>query len=78
MYSIPPLTGTRLPLQKKNGQKLSSIYLFIEIIKNCLPQIGVTIRLNDKVCLRINKGNKKMRLAVNLVVILISANKSSK
>ena len=78
MYIIHPLTGTRLPLQKKTGRKLSSIYLFIEIIKNCIPQIEVTIRLNDKVWFRIKKGNKKTRLAVNLIVISISAKKSSK
>ena len=74
MYIIPPLTETRLPLQIKTGQKLSSIYLFIEIIKNCVPHIEVTIKLNDKVWLRI----KKTRLAVNLVVMSISAKKLSK
>jgi hypothetical protein len=70
MYIIHPLTGTRLSLQKKTGRKLSSIYLFIEIIKNCVPQIEVTIKLNDKAWLRIKKGNKKTRLAVNLIVFI--------
>ena len=63
---------------KTTGQKLSSIYLFIEIIKNCVPQIEVTIKLNDKAWLRIKKGNKKTRLAVNLIVISISGKKSFK
>ena len=36
---------------------------FIEIIKNCVPQKKVTIRLNDKVWFRLKKGNKKTKLA---------------
>jgi hypothetical protein len=36
---------------------------FIEIIKNCVLQKDVTIKLNDKVWFRIKKGNKKTRLA---------------